>query len=215
MSRRAWVLRPEPGAGATVARLEAAGVRATALPLFAVAPVAWTMPAGGFDALLLTSANAVRHGGDLAAVRGLPVAAVGATTAAAARARGLDVRWTGAGDAAAAAALVPAGTRLLHLAGRDRVAVPGAVAVTVYDSLVRDLDRNALAPMAGGVVLLHSARAARRFAELGHGLADVRVAALSAAVAEAAGSGWRRVAVAAAPTDADLVAAAASLAIDR
>lgn len=215
MSRRALVLRPEPGASATVARLAAAGLEAVAVPLFAVEPVDWALPAGGFDALLLTSANAVRHGGDLARVRGLPVVAVGAATAAAARAAGLDVRWTGDGDAAAAVALVPAGTRLLHLAGRDRVALDGVAAVTVYESVACHRTREDLAAAEGGVVLLHSTRAAARFAALAAGLRDVRVAALSAAVAAAAGTGWAAVAVAARPTDAALVEAAVSLAIDR
>ena len=215
MSRRAWVLRPEPGASATVARLKAAGLEAVAVPLFAVVPVPWSLPPEGADALLLTSANAVRHGGDLSAVRHLPVAAVGAATAAAARAAGLAVRWTGSGDAMAAAALVPPGLRLLHLAGRDRAAVAGVTAVTAYASEPRDLPADALKDASAGVVLLHSARAARRFAALAAGLPDVRVAALSGAVAEAAGSGWARVAVAALPTDAALVATAASLAIDR
>jgi uroporphyrinogen-III synthase len=215
MNRRALVLRPEPGASATVARLAAAGLEASAVPLFAVASVAWAVPADGFDALLLTSANAVRHGGDLSAVRHLPVVAVGAATAAAATAAGLDVRWTGAGDAKAAAALVPAMTRLLHLAGRDRVALDGVAAVTVYDSVALPVAREAMAAAKGGVVLLHSARAAARFAELAAELPDVRIAALSAAVAQAAGPGWAEVAVAARPSDATLVETAVSLAIDR
>ena len=56
------VLRPEPGASATLGRAQAMGLAAFAMPLFAVEPVAWTAPAPhDFDALLLTSANAVRH----------------------------------------------------------------------------------------------------------------------------------------------------------
>ena len=74
MTRRALVLRPEPGAAATLERLAAAGVVGEAMPLFRVLPRAWSPPAGAFDALLLTSANAVRHGGEgLARVRHLPV----------------------------------------------------------------------------------------------------------------------------------------------
>ena len=40
MSRPIAVLRPEPGNGATVAAIEAAGGMAIRLPLFAAAPVA-------------------------------------------------------------------------------------------------------------------------------------------------------------------------------
>ncbi|MGJ3628895.1 hypothetical protein AB5I41_22210 [Sphingomonas sp. MMS24-JH45] len=133
----------------------------------------------------------------------------------AARAAGLDVRWTGDGDAATAAALVPPGTRLLHLAGRERRALPGVGAVTAYASEPLAVPAAVLSTAAGGIVLLHSPRAAARFASLAAGLPDVRIAALSAAVAAAAGRGWAEVAVAAAPTDAALVALAASRAIDR
>ena len=64
MSRPLAVLRPEPGNGATAARIEELGFRAIRLPLFAVRALAWTMPdAADHDALLLTSANAVRFGG--------------------------------------------------------------------------------------------------------------------------------------------------------
>ena len=58
------VLRPEPGASATLARAKAAGIDAVAIPLFEVVPVAWDAPdPSSVDALLLTSANAARHGG--------------------------------------------------------------------------------------------------------------------------------------------------------
>ena len=85
--KRVLVLRPEPGASATVKRAKERGLDALAIPLFEVRPVDWDVPdAGSFDGLLLTSANAVRHSGEqLKELRGLPVHAVGAATAAAAR----------------------------------------------------------------------------------------------------------------------------------
>ena len=57
------------------------------MPLFSVESLAWKVPdAASFDALLLTSANAVRQAGaGLTQLRGLPVHAVGAATATAAR----------------------------------------------------------------------------------------------------------------------------------
>ena len=59
------ILRPEPGASATLARAAAAGIAAVAIPLFAIAPVDWVAPdAKAYDALLLTSANAVRFAGE-------------------------------------------------------------------------------------------------------------------------------------------------------
>lgn len=218
MMRRALVLRPEPGNGRTAARLAAVGVPAERLPLFAIEPRAWTPPdANAFDALLLTSANAVRHAGaGLAALAALPVVAVGEATAAAARGAGLTVATVGTGDALAAARAADA-SRLLHLAGADRVAVPGAVAVTVYASVPVPVAPDMLDQALDAVVLCHSARAAARFAALfaGRPRDRVRIAALSAQVAAAAGEGWARVAIATRPDDPALVACAATLAIDR
>ena len=95
--RRVVVLRPEPGASETVARARKLGLDAVAIPLFEVEPMDWTAPeAGGFDGLLLTSANAVRHGGEqLQSLRGLPVYVVGKSTGGAAREAGFDVKSVG------------------------------------------------------------------------------------------------------------------------
>ena len=64
------VLRPEPGASATVERARELGLDAVAVPLFEIEAMDWDAPEpGGFDGLLLTSANAVRCGGAAAAER--------------------------------------------------------------------------------------------------------------------------------------------------
>lgn len=215
MRPRALVLRPAPGNARTCAALVAAGAEPVALPLFETVPIAWQLPdAGAFDALLLTSAAAVRHAGDgLFALGALPVVAVGDATATAARAAGLNVTLVGQGDAASVVARAAAWPRLLHLAGRERVAQPGVTAITVYASEALDLPPAALGAARGAVVLLHSARAAARFAFLSRAIprATIRLAALSPAVAAAAGEGWRSVAIAATPDDAALV----RVAIDR
>jgi uroporphyrinogen-III synthase len=211
---RLAVLRPEPGNAATAARAEALGATVVRLPLFEVHPLAWIAPdPAQFDALLLTSANAVRHGG-LQAMRRLPVLAVGAATAKAARAAGFAVARTGSGDAAALLDDSPDFSRILHLAGRDRAASGGRVttAISVYASDPVAIAAEAIAALAGSIAVLHSARAAARFAELvDHaGLArdTLCLAAISAVVAQAAGSGWRAVTVAPVPSDAALLAAA-------
>ena len=211
------VLRPEPGNAATAARIEALGLDAIRLPLFAVAPVAWDCPdPAAHDAVLLTSANAVRHGGaGLERLHALPVFAVGAATARAARDAGFDVALTGNADAAAllAAAKASGVTRGLHLGGRERTVMVGgpvSAAITVYASdAVPEVD---LAPLQGSVALLHSARAARRLAALAVDRGDIRLAVLSEALVVAAGSGWDRIAVAGAPDDQALLAAACALA---
>jgi uroporphyrinogen-III synthase len=222
VTRGIAVLRPEPGNAATVVRIKAAGGRAVALPLFAIRPLDWTVPdAADFDAILLTSANAARHGGQaLAQLAGLPAFAVGEKTAAAARGAGFDVKASGETDVAAivAAASAQGFRRLLHLGGRERsIAVGGAIgaAIAVYANEAREIDPTALAALAGTVALLHSARAARRLGELvdaaGIARGDIALAAISATVAGSAGLGWSAVAIAATPRDETLIDAALAL----
>lgn len=211
MTRPLAVLRPEPGNATTAARIVALGHRAIRLPLFAGRAIDWSLPdPARFDALLLTSANAVRLGGELPR---LPVFAVGEATAAAARMAGLEVVHTGTGNAATLIAEAEArGIRhAVSLAGRDRTIARGGMVAEVI--AVYAMEPVPVAPhrLAGSVALLHSARAARRLA----GLVDpatIRIAAISAAVADAAGPGWDAVAIAASPDDRALIAAAIALA---
>lgn len=222
MSRAIAVLRPEPGNRVTAAAIEAAGRRAIRLPLFSVHPVDWTPPdPAGFDALVLTSANALRHGGiGLAALRDLPVHAVGDVTAEAARRMGFEIAATGqAGSAELLAAAEAAGVRrALHLAGRERsVAEGGIVArvVTVYASDPLVMAGYELRALAGAVALVQSARAAERLGELIDGMdmdrSGIALVAVSEAAAQAAGEGWERVTVVS-PDGAALVEAAIALA---
>lgn len=215
MTRAIAVLRPEPGNTRTACRVEAAGLRAIRSPLFRIAPLAWQAPdPGAFDAILLTSANAARHGGIAAtALAALPVWAVGAATAAAAQAAGLAVARIGEADAAHLVAGHGA-TRLLHLAGRERTPLGAIPAIAVYaaDPIAVALPGR----LAGSVALLHSARAARRLGEVvdaaGLDRATLRLAALSTAIRDAAGGGWEHAAAAPIPTDDALLACAMTLA---
>ena len=216
------VLRPEPGAAATLARATAAGFQAIAAPIFAIVPVAWDAPdMAAHDALMLTSANAVRHAGPtLARYRALPVYAVGEATAAAAIAAGFaDVRAGSADIADLIALLARDGiARPLHLAGRDHRApaeAPFAIARRIVYAAdpVTDLPAAARAALErGAIALLHSPRAATTFAALlmrdGIEPASVPVGAISAA---AATGRWKAVAIAAAPNDTALLAAVARL----
>lgn len=211
------VLRPEPGNAATIGRIEALDLRAIRLPLFEIRALGWTVPsAAAFDALLLTSANAVRFAGPgLEALRHLPVLAVGARTAEISRAAGLDVMVSGTSDAASLLAGDHGFTHILHLGGRERSIDTGGViarAIAVYASEPLPVPAADLAALSGSIALLHSARAAIRLGELAdaHGLArsSVGLAAFSPAVAAAAGTGWAWIATAAAPNDAALIEAA-------
>ncbi|TPG41214.1 uroporphyrinogen-III synthase [Sphingomonas koreensis] len=219
MTRAIAVLRPEPGNAATVALLTAAGLQAIALPLFETRAIDWTPPdPRNHDALLFTSANAVRLGGpDLDRLASLPVLAVGPATAVAARKAGFAVALVGTTNAAAAAAEAASlgYRRIVHVTGRDHVSPGGGVTctITVYESTPRPISDARIADIDGGVALLHSARAAARFAALAAARRDrIGIAALSEAVAVAAGEGWARVAIASVPTDTALIAAAQQLA---
>ncbi len=211
------VLRPEPGASQTLAAAKVLRLEACAMPLFTIEPVAWALPPGDFDALMLTSANAVRQAGaGLAAVRHLPVYAVGEATAAAARQAGLVVAHVGGGDAAAlvAAMRVEGVGRALHLVGEVNRGVEDAAIARVVVYRAVPVDR--LQPLpAGSIALIHSPAAGSLFARLidaaGAARDAITVAAISAAAGEAVGRGWAAVAIAPQPTDAALLAVAAKL----
>jgi uroporphyrinogen-III synthase len=221
MSRAIAVLRPEPGNRVTAAAIEAAGRSAIRLPLFAAGPVAWTAPdPDDFDALLLTSANALRHGGSqLDALRSLPVHAVGQVTAEAARRAGFVIAHIGTdGAAALVAAAEAAGVRRgLLLGGRERMLDAGGMvarAITVYASEPLAIAPEAAVRLRGAVVLVQSARAGARLAELvapDH-RAITSIVAISPRAAEAAGPGWRGVEIAADTSPDTLIALALRLA---
>jgi uroporphyrinogen-III synthase len=207
------ILRPEPGAGETASRARALGLEPIVAPLFTVRALAWTPPdPAQFDAILLTSANAARCGGDgMTPFFALPCYAVGERTAEDARAAGFaDVR-TGPADGAALVAMArgEGAEHLLHLGGSDHVALADVRHVAVYVAEPSGgLPRSAEQALA----LLHSPRAAARLAALaGTRRHAFRIAAISAAAAAAAGPGWRSVAIAEAPRDQALLELAAKL----
>lgn len=217
--RRLIVLRPEPGASATVARARALGLDALAMPLFEVEPVDWDAPdPGGFDGILFTSANALRHGGDqLSTLRGLKAYTVGESTAQAAREAGFDVAATGDSGAERLLGSIEADLKLLHLCGHDRITTAARQAITdveVYRARTLPMPR-AFAGIGGSTLAAYSPRAGCRLSELageaGIDRSSVRVAALSPSVARAAGDGWEACEAATTPDDEALLALAARL----
>lgn len=217
---RVLVTRPEPAAAVTAARLTALGHEALLAPLLVIEPRDWTLPELPVDALVMTSANAPRLWSDrLAALRHLPVFAVGSATAAAARRAGFADVTAGLDGAGALPALLAGRSlgRVLHLAGEERTAVdwPPGVQVetrTVYAAraaeALPDAVDTALATAAVDIVLLYSPRTAAIFAALcaRHGIAraGIAIAAISPAALAAAGCGWRAARAAAEPHEAAL-----------
>lgn len=221
------VIRPEPGASATGQAARAMGLDTRVFPLFDVRPLEWEpVPPKVVDAVLLGSANALRHGGTaLERYRGLPVYAVGEKTAAQARAAGFEVAATGKGGLQQLLDhLAPAHRRLLRLAGRERVELklPQGVAMTtreVYASeplafppeLTQLLARPA-------VILLHSGEAAAHFAQecdrTGIDRARLSLIAIGPRVAARAGTGWTALLSASESNDGALLAMAAQMCQD-
>ena len=211
---RLLVLRPQPDADATVAKAHKLGLDAVAVPLFEIQPVEWEVPeTASFEGLLLTSANAVRMGGDgLQALRGLKTYAVGEATAAAAREAGFDIAGTGDAGVDRLLGSIEPDLRLLHLCGKDRREPVHArqriTAIAVYRAEPLGPE---LSVSKNSVALIHSPRAGRRFAESVSDRGDISIAAISETAAEAVGDGWRTVATADQPTDDALLALAARL----
>lgn len=211
---RILVVRPQPGADATAARLQALGFEAVVHPLLETRPQLWALPAQAPDAVILSSAAAVRlAGSQAAALNHLPAHAVGEATATAARAAGWGDVKAGPGTMQALLDDLAGGLarRVLHLAGADLtpVTVPPSLSltrVTVYAA--------SLQPLPGlpdvAAVLLHSPRTADHFASewdrLGGKRANVQLFAISAATLAAAGSGWAQAQAAPEPSESALLA---------
>jgi uroporphyrinogen-III synthase len=223
------IVRPKAGADATASRARDFGIDPLTLPLFQVEPLSWEVPdPAAFDAVMITSANALRFGGTgLQSLLDLPVYAVGAATAEAARNIGLYVAVTGANGAEQLlrAASDNGIKRLLWLAGEDHQngATPQQMSIAIVP-----IYRSAaisppplLAPVitSSMLVALHSVRAAKHFAAICDAQAierkDIALVALSFPIASAAGNGWRDIRIAGAPDDHALLCAAKSFFTNR
>ena len=217
------VIRPEPGNAGTVTAARGMMLEAIGVPLFAVAPRPWEQPRpADWDVLLVGSANVFRCGGPgLTALRGLPVHAVGETTARAAEAAGFAVAAVGTGGLQGVLAQIRSGTRVLRLAGEERVSLTPPPGVTmgeqvVYASEPRPLPADLIAMLQRpAVIALHSAEAARHFVaecdRCGIDRARLGVATIGPRVTMAAGAGWGGVVTAETPADPPLLAKARDL----
>lgn len=224
MRRALALLRPEPGWSASAAAARRLGLAVVGHPVFTAQPLEWTVPEGRFDALLAGSAAVFRHGGaKLAALRDLPVHAVGEATAEAARAAGFRVARTGAGGLQALLDRdIATASRFLRLGGEERVTLQAHAGQTLTEIAIYRMrpeplaeDFAAILDTAAPLVALHSAAAARHFrsevARLGLMRGRLFLIALGPRIAKAAGPGWGAVHLADRPDDAALLVKAAAL----
>lgn len=214
MSLRVAITRALPDAEDTAARIRARGGEPIITPLLAIEPRAFDADVAVAQALLFTSAAAVRAFSGAQASQSMQVLAVGDATAAAARAAGFGNVQSADGDAVALAKLAiatldPKGGPLIHIRGEhvagDVAGQLEAASFIVDRRIAYTAARVTQLPpaLAGAIdiVLFYSARAAEAFTVLG-GKREGRIAAcLSQAVANAAGAGWKGVIIASKPRE--------------
>jgi uroporphyrinogen-III synthase len=211
------LLRPQPGNDASATRAREMGLTVIQVPLFDVLPAdGGPLPAGSYDALLLTSINGVRFGATvMAAFAGLPIYAVGEATAYAARIAGHDGVITGGGDAQSTVAMMAADGRcsVLHISGEEvRPFDSHGMSVqryTVYRTVECDTAaaRAALNGLGPVVLAVHSPRAGIQLSLLVPATRRMRmhIVAISDAAARVCGKGWASVTVSERPDDTALL----------
>ena len=231
---RILLTRPEADAARTAAALRERGHEAIVAPLLCIEIAADAdLGAGPWAAILVTSANAVRaiaghkRRGEL---RGIPVFTVGAHSAQDMRAAGFAAVSSADGNVADLATLVaarlPAGARLLYLAGEERSGdLAGALraqgfavdTALVYRAVAaQQLPRQAVTALAAGVdAVLHFSRrsaeayvaAARNAGILAAALQQPVQMCLSARIAEPLRSaGAAKIRIASRPDEAAMLA---------
>lgn len=219
MSRAKLVLaiRPEPGLSATLELGRAMGLAMHGFALSRVLPVSWEIPSQtNFDALLIGSANAIRHGGDnLSKLIHLPVHAVGEATAGEAEAAGFRVAVAGSGGLQNVIDQVPTPIHYLRLVGSEYVELSPRDGVTfqpiqVYKSEFREFFEEAAQLLfEEPTILLHSAAMTRQFVSeckrLGADRSRITLAAMGPRIAQPAGEGWRAIHVSHTPSDTALL----------
>ncbi len=200
-------------------------------PLFEIRPLQWDLPdPATVDALLIGSANAIRHGGpQLDLLRGKPVHAVGKVTADLAINAGFTVERIGMGGVQS---LLRPGNhvgstplRFLRLSGAERVDLDMPAGVRIEERTVYQAAPVCISPhfakllQSGGIVLLHSAAAARHLAEecarLGIATNALVLAALGPRVTGDSGGDWGGIHHAASPNDSALLALAKDMCQDH
>jgi uroporphyrinogen-III synthase len=222
------ITRPSPGAEETASRVAGLGLRPVVAPMLSIRALPIGRLPKRIDAVLLTSRNGLL--GLPPSLHATPLFAVGAATAAAARAHGFATVHSADADGAALRALVrgsmagPRPVLLLPTARGQGAALAAGLRAdgfavhrrAVYEARpAQSLPAGARAALVDGLraALFFSAETARAFvvavrrAGLIDATRDVDACAIGAAAGVALGTlPWRRVRVAARPTQDDLLA---------
>ncbi|MCO5080550.1 MAG: uroporphyrinogen-III synthase [Rhizobiaceae bacterium] len=230
---RVLVTRPEPGASHTAERLSALGHEPVLLPLTAIAPLPTpAIAAADFDAVAVTSANALRNAAEHVIVQAarLPCFAVGDETARLAGETSFANVASADGDADDLATLMiqrlPGGSRILYLCGRLRrptfeAALSDAgfevAALETYETLPADYAPESLAAHLGektiDLALVYSAEAAIALVRLMHSETQVKLSpaaiflCISTRVAAILSSERHKTLVASEPTEPSMLSA--------
>ena len=221
------IIRPQEGAIKTREKAEAMGLRAIVDPIFDIQPVDWqASPTDNFDAIMMTSANAIRYAGrTLQDYIDLPAYVVGEATAAAAVKVGLQIAHIGNAGAQNLADEMAGRDlkRVLRLVGEVYTPIETDYSLEnqiVYRAVSLPLGEQAKNALGQGcTVLVHSSRAVATLGaemdrlEIERG--KVHIAAISEKAAQTAGTDWKSINVAEKPTDDALLSAASALCRDN
>lgn len=214
------VLRPQPGADETAQRAAAQGLAPLVIPMFEVRAVPWSLDSTkSYDAVFITSSKGLKFiDNNLDFLKDLSILCVGEATAEAARRAGLRDVTAGTDGAAALADLAAAlgYKHLLWLAGDPHTPVIHSNLIfdvkIVYETVELAIDIRAQEVTQRPLVaLVHSPRAARRFAGLVAERGFIDLVAISEKAAIAAGPGWASVHWPDAPSDRAMLEIAAPL----
>ncbi|ACV75784.1 MAG: uroporphyrinogen-III synthase [Zymomonas mobilis] len=225
------ILRPEPGATATAKRAEKVGWQVIKTPLATAISIPWSINESlSFDAVMVTSAQAIYHGGsELDKLKDYPLYVVGKATEAAARQAGFQHIVTAEGNGASVLCCLERDKRMriLRLCGEiykdyDYKNFSLKENTQFFIKILYRMQNIASLPIEAcqalvenAIVLLHSSRFAEQFrlllAKTDINPDRVQIAVISPAVAEQIGKEWRAMAIAEYPDDTSLLKAAASL----
>lgn len=221
------ILRPTDGALQSAAVARELGFDPIIASASKICALDWEAPdPSEFDAIMITSANALRHGGDvIMQYRYLPMFAVGKATAKLATDMGFNIAAIGQGGAKALWPLIVShgAKNILRLVGRDYVTVNSDLnvrTIMTYEARALPMADDLMALMmdtnAPHIFTFHSAKAVQIFDDY---IADLQnygmkfnkslhyAAALAPTIAQQLSPDWRKIIISPSASDAAMMTA--------